>query len=224
MIDNHTHLDLINENLDIIIQRAKSAGVTEFIVPGILGFPKKLNELQKYSEIKICWGIYPKYAEQDNIFEEEFNKFKNSSIKIAAIGECGLDKRFPKLEKQIELFYKQINVAIEYNLPLIIHLVGCWQKAYEILKSSKPLPRFILHSWNGSAEMAKEFVNIGGLISLSASALRNPDKLSKLLKAIPQNKIIFETDSPDQKPDFIDCKYNEPAYLPQIISRIQSHL
>lgn len=224
MIDNHTHLDLINDSIDNIINRAKDKGVTEFIVPGITGFPQKLEELQKHKEIKICWGIYPKYAVLDNIFEKEFDNLKNSSIKIAAIGECGLDKRFSNLIKQIELFKKQINISINYNLPLIIHLVGHWQKAYQILKDSKPLPSFILHSWNGSVEMAKEFVKIGGTISLSASALKNPNKLSELLKSIPQDKIIFETDSPDQKPDFIKGLENEPANLPLIIDKIKSYI
>ncbi|MBP5468328.1 MAG: TatD family hydrolase [Candidatus Riflebacteria bacterium] len=224
MIDNHTHLDLISDSIENIINRAKAKGVTQFIVPGIIGFPQKLEELQKYKEVKICWGIYPKYAEIENIFEKEFEKLKNSSIKVVAIGECGLDKRFPNIIKQIELFKKQINISLDYNLPLIIHLVGHWQKAYQILKDSNALPSFILHSWNGSVEMAKEFVKIGGTLSLSASALKNPNKLSELLKTIPIDRIIFETDSPDQKPYFINGLENEPANLPLIIDKIKSYI
>ena len=220
MLDNHCHLDLMQDNIANIVNRAKQAGVNEFIVPGVCGFPKKLDELLKYQEIKICWGIYPKYAEVENIFEKELKTLIDSSIKVFGIGECGLDKRFPSLDKQIELFGKQLKLASDLNLPLIIHLVGYWQNALDLLKKAENRPAFILHSWSGSVEMAKEFVKIGGMISLSASALRNHNKLSELLRTIPKDKILFETDSPDQKPLFVRGVENEPANLPLIINEI----
>ena len=222
MKDNHVHLDLMKDNLEDIIFRAKKVGVNEFVVPGVCGFPDKLEELLKYKEISICWGIHPKYADVENIFENESDNLKNSKVKIIAIGECGLDRRFLNEEKQIELFKKQIDLSIALKLPLMIHLVGHWQKAYEILKKSKLEQNFILHSWNGAVEMAKEIIKIGGILSLSGGALKSPQKLSKLLKVIPQNKIIFETDSPDQKPDFIISDENEPSNLPLIIERINT--
>ena len=222
MQDNHCHLDLMTDDLNNVIDRAKKVGVTDFMVPGVCGFPKKLDLLQKYNEIKICWGIYPEYAEVENIFEKELQNLKNSSIKIVGIGECGLDKRFPNIDKQIELFEKQVKLANELELPLIIHLVGYWQKAFEILKKATHKP-FILHSWSGSVDMAKEFVKIGGMLSLSASVLRNRKKLSELLNAIPKDKILFETDSPDQKPDFAKGTENEPANLPEIVAEIKKY-
>ncbi len=223
MIDNHAHLDLMKDSLENVISRAKNAGVAEFIVPGICGFPKKLDELIKYNEIKFCWGIYPKYAEIENIFEKELEKLNNSFVKIIAVGECGLDKRFGNIEKQIQLFQKQINLAINLDLPLIIHLVGHWQKAFDLLKKSKIKSGFVLHSWSGSIEMAKEFVKLGGTISLSAGALKSQEKLARIFKEIPNDKIIFETDCPDQKPDFISAEENEPANLPIIIEKILSY-
>ena len=222
MKDNHCHLDLMSDDLNTIIERAKKVGVTEFIVPGVCGFPKKLNLLMKYNEVKICWGIYPEYAEVENIFEKELKISKNSSIKIVGIGECGLDKRFSNLDKQIELFEKHVKLANELELPLIIHLVGCWQKALDILKKATYKP-FVLHSWSGSVDMAKEFVKIGGMISLSACALRNRKKLSELLNSIPKDKLLFETDSPDQKPDFAKGTENEPANLPKIVDEIKKY-
>lgn len=221
MIDNHVHLDLINDSISSIIERAKRVGVTEFIVPGVCGFPKRLEELQRYSEIKICWGIYPQYAEVEGIFEKELVNLNASQTDLYAIGECGLDKRFPNLEKQISLFKKQLILASQINKPVIIHLVGCYQKAFEILKDFDPRPDFILHSWSGSAQMAKEFIKLGGKISLSASILKNPKKLKEILDSIPSDKILFETDSPDQKPDFVYAEQNEPANLPRIIEAIR---
>lgn len=221
MIDNHVHLDLINDSVSNIVERAKKAGVTEFIVPGICGFPDRLEELRKFSEIKICWGIYPEYADNEALIEKEFQNLKNSKTDIYAIGECGLDKRFSNIEKQIELFRKQIVIALQMNKPLIIHLVGCYQKAFEILKEYNPRPEFLLHSWSGSAQMAKEFLKVGGKISLSAGILRSPKKLIEIFNSIPEDKILFETDSPDQKPDFVKTEQNEPANLPRIIEAIR---
>ena len=220
MKDNHVHLDLMKDNLEDIILRAKKAGVNEFVVPGVCGFPNKLKELLSHSEIRVCWGIHPKYADVESIFENELSKLENSNVKIVSIGECGLDRRFPNEEKQTELFKKQIDLSIALKLPLMIHLVGHWQKAYEILKESKLKQNFVLHSWNGSVEMAKEFIKIDGILSLSGGILKSPKKLSNLFREIPKEKIIFETDSPDQKPDFILSDENEPSNLPLIIKRI----
>ena len=221
MIDNHVHIDLINDSISSIIERAKRVGVTEFIVPGICGFPKRLEELQRHSEIKICWGIYPQYAEDEGIIEKELVNLKTSQTDIYAIGECGLDKRFHNLDRQIELFKKQIDIALQMKKPLIIHLVGYYQKALGLLKDFNSRPDFILHSWSGSAQMAKEFVKLGGKISLSGGILKSPKKLKELFDTIPSEKIIFETDSPDQKPDFIETEQNEPANLPRIIEAIR---
>lgn len=221
MIDNHVHLDLINDSISNIVERAKKAGVTQFIVPGITGFPKKLEELIKFSEIKICWGIYPEYADNEALIEKEFQHLKNSKIDLFAIGECGLDKRFPNLEKQVALFRRQLILASQMNKPVIIHLVGHYQKALELLKETDPRPVFILHSWSGSAQMAKEFIKLGGKISLSAGILKSPKKLIEIFNSIPEDKILFETDSPDQKPDFVKTEQNEPANLPKIIDAIR---
>ncbi len=217
--DNHVHLDLINDDIKNIINRAEEAGVTNFVVPGVCGFPNKLNELLKYEEVKICWGIYPKYAEDSKLIETKIKELENTTINLFAIGECGLDKRFPNLEKQIELFKKQIEISKQRHLPLIVHLVGHWQKAYELLKETNS--NFILHSWNGSGEMAKEYLKIGAIFSLSASILKNPNKLIEFFKTIPQDKIIFETDSPDQKPSFVSGEQNEPSNLPVIVEKIK---
>ncbi len=217
MKDYHTHLDLIDDDLDKIIERAGKAGVNGFIVPGVCGFPNKLEELIKYPEIGICWGIYPEYAETDGIFEQELISLKNSDIDVVAIGECGLDKRFPGIEKQTALFKKQIDLANQLNKPIIVHLVGHFQLAYELLKTNLPSAGFTMHSWSGSVEMCAEFVKLGANISLSAGALKNPEKLKKLLTVIPQEKLFFETDSPDQKPYFWHAPQNEPAALPGIV-------
>lgn len=221
MKDYHTHLDLIDDDLDKIIERARKAGVNGFIVPGVCGFPNKLDELIKYPEIGICWGIYPKYAETDGIFERELVSLKSSDIDVVAIGECGLDKRFPDIEKQTALFKKQIDLANQLNKPLIVHLVGHFQLAYELLKTNLPKAGFTMHSWSGSVEMCAEFVKLGANISLSAGALKNPEKLKKLLTVIPQEKLFFETDSPDQKPSFWPAPQNEPAALPDIVHSLE---
>lgn len=223
MIDFHTHLDLINDNLGSVIDRAKTAGVEGFIVPGVCGFPQKIDIIKKYKEIKVCWGIFPKYAEEEGIFETAKHELMESDTPVFAIGECGLDKRFGNLEKQTELFQKQIDLAVELQLPLVIHLVGYYGRAYEILYGAGIKNGFILHSWTGSAQMAKEFVKIGGKISLSAGILRNPKKIRELFEAVPEESILYETDSPDQKPGFWQGDFNEPAVLPEIIKRISAN-
>lgn len=221
MIDFHTHLDLIEDDLRSVILRAKAVGVDEFVVPGVYGFPQKLEALRTMAEVKICWGIFPKYAEEVDIYEKKIVELAKSGVKLWAIGECGLDKRFGNLDAQIELFKKQIDLSKELKLPLVIHLVGHYGKAYELLADASVKFGFLLHSWTGSAQMARKFVKLGGKISLSAGILRTPKKVKELFDLLGADSIVFETDSPDQKPEFWQKDYNEPAVLPKIIYEIK---
>ncbi len=225
LFDTHCHLDRYPRDIGIgeVIARAEEAGVKGFFVPGVTGFPARIVELAEFPQIIMGWGVHPLYAE--NFFEnccDEIAAALKKSV-CCAIGECGFDRRAPvKFAKQFAAFQWQINLACETGMPLIVHLVGHYETAWQMLqKASLKKVRFVLHSFAGSSEIAKRFLDIGAYISFSGSVFqKNPEVLKQLVEMVPEDRLLFETDSPDQRPFFWPGKINEPASLKEIAMRL----
>ncbi|GAB4270879.1 MAG: YchF/TatD family DNA exonuclease [Candidatus Rifleibacteriota bacterium] len=224
IFDSHCHLDRFPRNvkIDDLIKRGIQAGVKAFFVPGITGFPSRIVELAEFPQIITGWGVHPVYAEnfQENCCEEIAAALKKSVCK--AIGECGLDRRAPvNIEKQIAAFQWHIDLAREAEMPLVVHLVGHYDKALEMLKKAGTGLKKVIHSFAGSCEIAEKFLEIGAYISFSGSVLqKNEEVLQRLVNLVPIDRIMVETDSPDQRPFFWRGHFNEPASLSGIVERL----
>lgn len=215
--DTHCHLDMCKEALECLVNKAKQKNVVKFVIPGVCGLPNNAEKLVGRGEIGICFGFHPMHAE--NMPENLGSVLGN--VPICAIGECGLDKRVNiSIGEQERAFKLQLNLAAKNELPAIIHLVGCFQRAYEIIASMPKRPICVFHSYSGSPEMALRFVKLGAYISVSASALKNQARLKALAEAVLPNRLLLETDSPSQKPLFCAEDENSPAHLPQIAFEI----
>jgi TatD DNase family protein len=205
-----------------LIERAETTGVKYFFVPGVTGFPARIGELAEFPQIITGWGVHPGYTEDfhENCCEEMAIALKASVCR--AIGECGLDRRFRvKFEKQLAAFQWQIDLARESGLPLVLHLVGHYDVALKMLKQAGPKLKFVLHSFCGSYEVASQFLELDAYISFSGSIFKkNHDDIDRILNLVPENRLLIETDSPDQKPDFCPGKLNEPINLPEIARRL----
>ncbi len=217
--DTHCHLDRLPASFRAgkALSRAAKAGVDKILVPGVNGSPVISGLKTVEVTVLTAWGIHPEFISEDNICLSDPSPWEVSGGKPVAIGECGLDRRVEiALERQEEAFCWQLQLARRHHLPVIVHLVGHAQRALALLRSLRPDAGFVMHSFSGSAEMAAAFVKIGGSISLSASCLLNPEKLKKLLAAIPLSALLLETDAPDMPlPDWPEI-CNEPAALPAI--------
>lgn len=220
--DTHCHLDLLPANADLnkVMENAGKVGVCRIIVPGVSGAVKNAGMLQAFAGVECAWGFHPdKSCSQELMLRA--TPWASCGYQPVAIGECGLDKRSEKpLIEQLAMFEWQMHLAIKHNLPLIVHLVGHYQVAYDLLSNVSIPAGVVLHSWSGSVEMALRFVGLGTFLSLSASTLKNPDKLRKLVVAVGFNHLLIETDSPDMKPEFWHGSFNEPAVLVEIGARI----
>ena len=104
------------------------------------------------------------------------------------IGEIGLDRRFPDMDKQIDIFRTALDIAREYDRIAVIHIVKEYQKVYDMLKDMG-IRRFIVHGYTGSAEMAREYIKLGGIISLGPSAEK-----AKSFPALLSLPFVTETD------------------------------
>jgi TatD DNase family protein len=192
--DTHCHLDRLPAGSDLAatMTRAKRAGVERLIVPGVAGSPKRVAELTAYAGVELAWGVHPDFAD---------TPWQSPGFQPVAIGECGLDRRAQhSIEDQERAFAWQLELAAKYNLPAIIHLVGHYQRAFDLLAAMPKRPRLVMHSWSGSPEMA----------------LRRPEKLARLLAALPLSSLLLETDAPDMAPPFWSGDSNEPSALPLI--------
>lgn len=223
LIDTHCHLfNEYYDDIDEVVLRAKSVGVGMIIVNGIDG---KTNEeilklVSKYDIVYGALGIQPEYAELASDDDLRFIEEHINDEKILAIGEIGLDYHYNiDKDRQKELFERQLEIAKKYNKPVIVHSRDCIQETYDILKMSDV--KGIMHCYSGSVHMAKEFCKIGFKLGIGGIiTFKNAVKLVEVIKSIPLEYIVLETDSPYLTPEPYRGKRNEPSNLKIILQKI----
>ena len=223
LVDTHCHvLSEYYDDIDGVIKRAMDNGVGAIIVNGYNMKSNKdvLELVEKYDIVYGAIGIHP---EEIDDFNEENLKFIESHIndsKIVAVGEIGLDYHYDiDKNKQKELFKRQLDIAQKFNKPVIIHSRDCIQETYDIVKMYSI--KGIMHCYSGSVEMAKLFNKLGFLLGIGGIAtFKNSKKIVEVIKNIPLEYIVLETDSPYLAPVPYRGKRNEPSYIPVILERI----
>lgn len=240
-IDIHSHLNFLDyeKDFDDVIQRLKDTNTATITVGTDLVSSAKAVELAlKYENIYACIGLHPA-GDMGEIFnEEEFEKLVTSK-KVVAVGECGLDYKGFKIhdlgfkngkEKQIEIFKKQIDLAIKYDKPLMLHLrsgedadADAYDDAIIILESyiinHESKLRGNCHFFAGSIEQAKKFIDLGFTMSFTGVVTFTKD-YDEVIKFIPLDKIMSETDSPYVTPVPYRGQRNEPSYVQEVVKKI----
>jgi len=225
IIDTHCHLD--NEkyynDVDEVIKRAKENGVEKFIIPA--ASPKDINRAvelaEQYEDIYFAVGVHPLDI---NLFEYHYLLDYINHPKCVAVGEIGLDYHYTKDTKdyQIELFQEQLDIAIEHNKPVIIHIREANKDAFEILDryvKKYPSLKGVLHCFNADSQFLKLsdnfYYGIGGVLTF-----KNARKLIEVFPKIPKNRVIIETDSPYLTPHPYRGQRNEPSYTTLVRDKI----
>ncbi|MCX7612473.1 MAG: YchF/TatD family DNA exonuclease [Ignavibacterium sp.] len=220
-IDTHAHLfyDNFQNDLDDVIKRAKENSIDYILVPStdIETAKKSITLSEKYDFIYVAVGVHP--HETKNWDKSILNELKQLSKhnKVVAIGEIGLDYYYdfsPK-EKQIEAFKDQINLALELELPIIIHNRDSDSDMFEIISSycSTGL-KAQFHCFNASLDDAIDYIKMNHFISFTGNVTyKKSDELRKILKAVDVNHLLLETDAPFMSPMPYRGKRNEPSYL-----------
>ena len=240
-IDVHSHLGFSDygQDLNEVIQRMKDSGVATITVGTDLKSSKEAVRIANENEnIWACIGAHP--HDTDNfVFNPESFEELVKNPKVVAIGECGLDYAEPRgldadkrrinqeeKERQKFEFTKQIEFAIKYNKPLMVHIRDAHDDAYEILKKY-PKARGNLHFFTGNYELAKKFIESGftvsfpGVITFPSTKLgTSTQELTEAIKNIPLDKIHVETDSPYAAPVPYRGKRNEPSYVIEVVKKI----
>ena len=230
LIDTHSHLFLeeFSEDLPQVIERARSAGITHIFMPNIdsTTIDSMLSVCNAYKDY--CFpmiGLHPTsvnadYEKELEIVARELKSFN----KYIAIGEIGMDLYWDKTflkEQQIALD-KQINWALEYDLPVVIHCRDAFGYIYNVLEPYKNTSlKGVFHSFTGTDDEAARILEFSGfLIGINGVVTFKKSRLPEVLTKIPLEKIVLETDSPYLTPVPNRGKRNESAYVKDTLMKI----
>ena len=230
--DTHAHLydARLIADIDSILQPADNQ--VDFIVCPSENLETAFQTIllaNRYREVYAACGIHPLMVEHITLEEwnELLNKVKNLP-KVVALGETGLDYHEKTVDKELQKkwFISHIEAAIEFNLPLIIHNRKAHGDLLEILKRYKKSLRGIMHGYSGSVELAKELIKLGFYISFSGSiTFTNSRRIREVVRQLPLEKILLETDSPFQTPMSRRDEVNTPrniVYIAEAVAQIKN--
>jgi TatD DNase family protein len=218
-IDTHCHLEMsqFDKDRDEVIARAREAGLETVITIGsdLESNPEALRLSEAHEMVYCSVGIHPHDAKE--VTGETFEKLMQwaSQKKVVAIGETGLDYHYmhSPVEAQQEVFRKHLDLAVELGLPAVIHSREARADTLRILKESG-ITRGVMHCFSGDTEMAEAAMAMGLYISFAGPVtFKNARKLKEVAKAIPDERLLIETDAPYLSPEPMRGKRNEPAYI-----------
>ncbi|KAG0496748.1 hypothetical protein HPP92_001439 [Vanilla planifolia] len=210
LFDAHCHLQdpRISALAPHVIQSAVEAGVVRFAVNGVSEkdwhIVKQLGE--QHSSVIPCFGLHPWYVMERSPLWLQSMKVLFATIPFAAVGEIGLDKgshgKNIDFSEQVDVFQQQLLLAKELERPVSIHCVRAFGEILQIIQCNGPFTSgVILHSFMGSAEMVPEFIKLGCYFSFFGflTSMKS-NKAKKMLKSVPIDRILFESDAPDALP------------------------
>ena len=231
-IDSHTHLDFseFDSDRNRVIDRASKIGVSKIIISATVesGWQNLEEVVLKYQpQCYSAYGLHPMFMAEHKAKHLDVLPEYLQKEHVVAVGEIGLDYFIPNPDKQaqLDLFVAQLEIASEMKLPVIIHA----RKSLDIvLKHLRRFPNLCgsIHSFSGSEQQAKQLIDLGFYLGFGGPiTYTRATKLQRLVKTLPLESILLETDSPDQPGASHYGERNEPAFLPEvaeIIAKLRS--
>lgn len=228
-VDTHAHLTdkMYGDNVEEVVNKANQSGVEKIITSSVnIENAKDCVNLTKiYSNVYSSIGIYPEYIYDWNREQCDTLIRLAQDKKVVAIGEIGLQftADMPDKEGQKEVLVKQMQIAYELRKPIVFHCREAYGAILEIFQKNRQLLKYggTMHCFNGSKEIAKELLKMGLYISVGGvSTFKNANSLKETLKQIPNENILFETDSPYLTPHPYRGQINMPSFLPTIAQNL----
>ncbi|MCG3736920.1 TatD family hydrolase [Vibrio cincinnatiensis] len=228
-VDSHCHLDKLNyqechESIDDVIAKAEQAKVKQFLSVGVTldSFPSMLEMIEPYEQVYASCGVHPLDVLSD--FElDRFRRYANHS-KVVAIGETGLDYHYQPETADLQKlrFSQHIEVAVELNKPLIIHTRHARSDTLSILRQERAERcGGVIHCFTEDLPFAEAAMELGFYISISGIVtFRQATELKEVVKQLPLDRLLIETDSPYLAPVPHRGKENQPAYVVEVAAYI----
>lgn len=225
LIDTHCHLDLepLCSHLDQVLPTAHRAGVSQFVVPGVHpdGWVSMSELAGRHESVFPAFGIHPMHAAVAD--DDTLSRLRIFAPTGIAIGEIGLDPTYAvSLQQQECAFREQLRLAVSLGMPVLIHCRRAFQRTLRVLQEENASQvGGIMHAFSGSAEMAREFIRLGFVISVSGVLTRGGAvKPLRLVQELPLESIVLETDAPDLTPQRYRGRWNQPAYMIETLQQV----
>lgn len=227
LIDSHAHLtgDTLNPNIEDLLQRAKEASVKKIIniCTDLKTLERGLKLSEKYPWVYNAGSTTPHDVKKEGeLYFKHFEKAAKSG-QLVAVGETGLDYYYEHSPKELQkdYFKRYLELALECNLPVVIHCRDAFEDFFSIIDSHYPSDLGVLHCFTGTPDEAKELVKRGWRVSFSGiMTFKRSDMLREALKEVPLNQILVETDSPYLAPQSRRGKTNEPAFVVEVAQKV----
>lgn len=226
-VDSHCHIDgaEFDADRDEVVQRANDAGV-KFMLnigtgePDSGNFERAIEIAEKYENVYASIGVHPHDAKTfDNKAEARLINLAKENERVIAWGEIGLDFYYDHSPREIQekVFRKQIRIARELDLPIIIHSRDADDETVEILTEECAGENFrggIMHCFGGTPQMAESLMEIGFLISFAGNVtFKKADNLREAARVVPLERLLVETDCPFLAPIPFRGKRSEPSFV-----------
>lgn len=225
-IDSHCHLDMLDlsrhdNSLDNIMAAARERQVGQMlcVCVDLNRFDSMVSVAQSQSNVWFSAGIHPLHVEESPFDRERLAELAQNP-RIVALGETGLDYHYTKetLEQQQSSFAGHLQLAAEMDLPVIVHTRDAREDTIRLIhEHGSSESAGVLHCFTESLEMAKSALDLGYMISFSGIiSFRNAAELRDVVKAVPLERMLIETDSPYLAPVPHRGKQNQPAYVADV--------
>ena len=231
LIDTHTHLDFPDFDADrqALMAESRALGVRQMVVLGVYqgNWQRVWDLVQNDPDLHAALGLHPVYLEDH--LPEHLTELGDWLTRLAghrqlcAVGEIGLDYFIETLdrERQQALFDAQLQLAVDFHLPALIHVRRSHAAVIDTLKRFKLKRAGIIHAFAGSQEEAREYIKLGFKLGLGGAATwPQALRMHRVLARLPLESVVLETDSPDMAPAMFPGQRNSPAHLPAICTAL----
>ncbi len=227
LIDSHTHLQVsqYDKDRDAVLKRALDAGVTTILIIGI-DLETSLSAIEladKHENLYATVGMHPHDAKK--LTPDVLKTFREllQHPKVIALGEIGLDyyRNLSPPDVQKDAFQKQLDIAEEMEMPIIIHNRDAYMDILPILESRQGQIQGVLHCFTGDIELMERSVEIGFHIGIGGIVTYpNAEEMQAVASKVPSDRLLIETDCPWLTPQFRRGKRNEPSYVRAVAEKI----
>lgn len=226
LVDTHAHLDLLEEDVGEALRRAREAGVTGVVTVGIdLGSSRRALELaRRHPGVRVVVGVHPHEASSlDHDALGELRRLAGDPL-VVGMGETGLDfyRNLSPRSDQERAFRAQLELARELDMPVVVHDREAHSRTLAILEGYAPFGgRLVMHCFSGDLEMAKAVMDMGGYISVAGPVtFHNATRLQELVRRLPLERLLVETDCPFLSPHPYRGRPNSPERLVLIAAKV----
>lgn len=232
IVDSHCHLDALDyeslhKDIADVVEKARARDVKHLLAIGVTlsRFEQAYGSLKEFNNVSLACGVHPLDIE-DEPFDPVRLRHLSQDPKVIAIGEIGLDYYYSvdnKAEQQ-GIFAEQIQIANELHKPVIVHTRSAREDTIRILAENQADKcGGVLHCFTENWEMAKQGLDLGLYISISGIiTFKNAEELRDVVRKVPLDRLLVETDSPYLAPVPYRGKQNQPAYVREVCEYVAS--